>query len=464
MGKIPKTALALIGAFLIGSRAMGSLIDPADISQVFADPIPEAFAIQDQPIRPPLPPSTAPPFTPPRTPAARPLTTAPRATTSVPATTPPATTRPGLESALLATPALPPFENQRSSFGSLAGFTVGGIPQMIGDLGPTSTIRIFQGGIPPLPTPFPPRKPPRVPQPARAAAFIPTIRGIKISENQSPRPQDRVYFTFNYFQSVNDPVNRELHSPVGYTQVFRYIWGFEKTFLDGQGSIGIRVPQNTVTATQTVSRSFGNFGGTSTAVGDLSLILKYILLEDKKSGSLVSGGLAVSAPTGPGKFAGAPGFASITHTTTFQPYLGFIWNFDRLYLHGFTAIDVPANSKDVTLLYNDLGIGYFLRRDEPGQEPRRWIRSIAPTFEVHVNDPLNHRGPFHSGDPVAMRDIVNLTYGINFGIGRRTNFTLGTVTPVTGPRPFSFETMAFLNIMYGKSSRAATTPPVLGGY
>ena len=100
----------------------------------------------------------------------------------------------------------------------------------------------------------------------------------------------------------------------------------------------------------------------------------------------------------------------------------------------------------------------------PGQEPHRWIRSIAPTFEVHVNDPLNHRGPFNSGDPVAMRDIVNLTYGINFGIGRRTNFTLGTVTPVTGPRPFSFETMAFLNIMYGKSSRAAATPPVLGAY
>ena len=133
---------------------------------------------------------------------------------------------------------------------------------------------------------------------------VPSIRNIKISEDQSPRPQDRVYCMFNYFQGVNDQVNQRLRAPIGYTQVFRYIGGFEKTFLDGQGSIGFRQPLDTVTANSSLPRQFGNFGGTSTAVGDLEIIVKYILLEDRQSGSLLSGGLDVTAPTGPGRFAG----------------------------------------------------------------------------------------------------------------------------------------------------------------
>ena len=88
---------------------------------------------------------------------------------------------------------------------------------------------------------------------------VPSIRGIKISENQSPRPQDRVYFTSNYFQGVNDQVNQRLQAPIGYTQVFRYIAGFEKTFMDGQGSIGMRLPIDTVTAMSSVPQHYRQF-------------------------------------------------------------------------------------------------------------------------------------------------------------------------------------------------------------
>ena len=202
---------------------------------------------------------------------------------------------------------------------------------------------------------------------------IPSVRAIKISENMSPRPQDRVFFTFNYFQGVNDQVNQRLQAPIGYTQVFREIFGFEKTFLDGQGSIGLRFPLDTVTAASSVPKSFGDFGGTSTAVGDISVFAKYILLENRENGNLLSAGLAVSAPTGPGKFAGLNSFGSITHTTSFQPFLGYIINSGRLYFHGFFAVDVPANSQDVTLIYNDVGIGYFLRRPDPNSKPHDFV-------------------------------------------------------------------------------------------
>ncbi len=177
---------------------------------------------------------------------------------------------------------------------------------MIGDLGPVpqmSLTRLATGGSS-LPSPFPPPRPPGVPGSRGATLVIPSIRDIKISEDQSPRPQDRVYFTFNYFQGVNDPVNTRLQAPIGYTQVFRYIGGFEKTFLDGQGSIGIRVPLDSVTANTASSRASGNFGGTSTAVGDMSIYGKYILLENRETGSLLSGGLRDHGADRPGPIRG----------------------------------------------------------------------------------------------------------------------------------------------------------------
>ena len=75
----------------------------------------------------------------------------------------------------------------------LAGLARGGIPQMIGDLGPGLSI----------PRPYPPTPPPTPPSPRRASALVPSVRGLKVSENQSPRPQDRVFFTFDYFSNVN---------------------------------------------------------------------------------------------------------------------------------------------------------------------------------------------------------------------------------------------------------------------
>ena len=330
---------------------------------------------------------------------------------------------------------------------------------MIGDLGPLPRTSS-------LPNPFPPPRPPGLPGSGRGATLvIPSIRDIKFSEDQSPRPQDRVYFMFNYFQADNDQVNQRLQSPIGYTQVFRYIGGFEKTFLDGQGSIGIRAPLDTVTANSSSFSTSGNGGGTSTAVGDLNIYGKYILLENRDTGSLLSGGLAITAPTGPGRFAGLNAFAPSPHGTSFQPFVGYIYNAGRLYFHGFTIVDVTTTGHDPVLLYNDFGLGYFIRRPDPNAMSTPLISMIAPTFEVHVTDPLNHRDPYSVRDPAGMTDIVNLTYGLNVGIFERTLLTFGVVTPVTSPKPFDFEVMAFVNYFFGpRPRRQLTSPPVLGGF
>jgi hypothetical protein len=455
---------------------------PADAARTQTQPAAAAARPAQQPgtaprTGQPQPPGTRPaqpPANPPRTtlpqpaaPATAPAAVAPAA----PLTQPSAATAPlispdlraELERSLTSELAESPFAGQPGTFGTLSALSSAGMPQMIGDLGPLPQMGVVrQAGGSGLPTPFPPPKPPGVPRPRGATLVSPSIRGIKISEDQSPRPQDRLYFTFNYFQGVNDQVNQRLQAPIGYTQVFRYIGGFEKTFLDGQGSIGLRVPLDSVTANSS-SRASGDFGGTSTAIGDMSIYAKYILLENRDNGNLLSGGMALGVPTGPGKFAGLNSFASITNTTSFQPFLGYIVNSGRFYLHGFTAIDVPANSQDVTLIYNDAGIGYFLRRPDPDSNVSRMISTIAPTFEVHVTDPLNHRNPYSRQDAVGMTDIVDLTYGLNIGIYSRTLLTFAVVTPVTSPKPFDFEAVVFLNFFFGAPRRPqAQVPPVVG--
>jgi len=395
--------------------------------------------------RPPVPSPTVPgvPGVPrPPVPGATPITAAPFA--------PGVATGPGS----FAAAAVPP-----TGLGSLAGGARQGIPQMLGD-NLLSTRQAIPGGNPAVPPPFPPNPPPNPPDPRLASALVPSVRGFKIAENQSPRPQDRLFYSFNYFDRVNEAVNRRLESPVANLRVYRHIFGFEKTYDDQRGSIGLRLPLNTLTGDPTVRGQFARPGGTSTSLGDLSIFTKYILKEDPETGSLISVGLVVTPPTGPDTFANA-NFITNVHTTTFQPFVGYIWQRGDFYLHGFSAFDFPVDPTDVTLMFNDFGMGYLLVNN---REVGRGLTAVSPTFEVHVNTPLNYRNPFETSYISGTPDVVNLTYGVNFEFNNAAVLTLGFVTPVTGPKPFDYEAVVLFNLRFGGSRRpAAANLPFIGG-
>ena len=177
---------------------------------------------------------------------------------------------------------------------------------MIGDLGPLLTAR--QASAFPAPPALPSRSRPVLSPgspirgwPRRSA---PSVRGLKIAENQSPLPQDRIFFSFNFYYNLNARINRLFDSPVNHLKVYREIWGVEKTFDSGRGSVGLVLPLNTISANSTIQGQFNKPGGTSTSLGDLSIFTKYILKIDPATGSLVSAGLLINTPTGPRQFAG----------------------------------------------------------------------------------------------------------------------------------------------------------------
>ena len=302
----------------------------------------------------------------------------------------------------------------------------------------------------------PPGYPPPVPGPRAGSLFLPSVSGFKIAENMSPRPQDRFYFDFNYYNNLNDEIDTRNGSPVNHIKAYRYFFGAEKTFNQGKGSIGLRFPIDTVTADSTdklVSTP------TRTDVGNMSIYAKYILEQNVQTGSLTSVGLAITTPTGPKRFADAPYLFGI-RTVYIQPFFGYIYNVGNWYIQGFEAFDFPSNYNDVTMMYNDIGVGYYLIRNK---DPNSFLTAVAPTFETHVNIPLNHRDPFNKNDIAGTPDVVDLTFGLNFQFRQRSLLTAAFVTPVSSPQPFNTEAVLFLNVYYGRSrpQLPITPPPAL---
>ena len=89
-------------------------------------------------------------------------------------------------------------------------------------------------------------------------------------------------------------------------------------------------------------------------------------------------GMAVAPTTGGSNFAGAKYIAYI-NTTLFQPFVGYIWNPGKFYLQGFSAFEFPVNATQATEMYNDIGMGYFLKRTS---DPTAFLTALAPTFAI----------------------------------------------------------------------------------
>jgi len=179
------------------------------------------------------------------------------------------------------------------------------------------------------------------------------LGGIKVSENNSPRPRDRFTFAFDFFDN-------------GGTLEARQTFGFEKAFLDGRSSFAMRLPLVEVPG--------------SITFGDISLITKFLLFENGTGTSIVSAGLGVSVPTGPG-------------VAQLQPWIGGQFGLGEGFVaNGFVSLINPVGVAGGNILTGDLGLGYTIDWDALFAGRPLNIATVTPVVEIHYNNPLGSPG------------------------------------------------------------------------
>jgi hypothetical protein len=320
-----------------------------------------------------------------------------------------------------------------------------------------------------------------VPGTSTANVFNPifTNGAFKIGDNESPQPQDRIFVNYNYlynvapgnlraaritdtdtrpsaalptFVGINGslvpipttaqgyvvihPGTKAVVAPLDLPRVNanEEVFGVEKVLPATNASLGVRIP---------VIQPEGD-ANTST-FGDVTVILKVAVCEDKCTGDVLSTGVAVTIPTGHSIFT----TNGDVHSTLLQPFVGFYKKFDDLYVQGFSAVMFPSKGRDASLLFEDLAIGWYMWRSSAFV-----VNSIIPTVEAHYTYALEHRV---DGNPVVDNpltvnviavDLLNLTAGVHIGLGDRALVTFGAFTPVTGPRPFDLGALAQVNLRF----------------
>ena len=262
--------------------------------------------------------------------------------------------------------------------------------------------------------------------PGAASSRFPIIgRAFKISDNESPRPTDRAFVTYNYFNDI--------HTGDASFNLIASFFGFEKTFLNGDASIELRVP-----FLQTANSS-GLTGISNNEIGDLTLIGKYAFINNRDTGNVASGGLAVTIPTAQGIFlADGTQFRS----TLFQPFGGWIINRGDLFAQGFHSLVVPSDRRDVISSIQRHRQSATGCAPQSAAIPARDHSDAGRAF-VHAA-----RSP-RADDLIQSFDIFTFTAGVNFAFPAvGSTFGAAFAIPVTGPRPNRAEAIVSFNYRF----------------
>jgi hypothetical protein len=293
-----------------------------------------------------------------------------------------------------AAPTEPSFGGEQAAAGEQVASAIAA-PAMLGDLlgGSRSTTFFYQR--------------------SRGSVFIngtgsTSLFNAKVADDNSPLPQDRVYFRYNFFsdsQKVTGDSGKVVFDPtLGLSQFsqprFRgitttksydvndFTFAGEKTFWNGLASVELRVPfRNAVSnnldlsvakitsvgrdndgdsnssVLQTTPTPQNSFGTTDTEFGDMTLILKGLFY--RSCTLAVSGGLSVNIPTAPSTHVSVTDFLGdgfdndieierlrqfkiSNDTWALSPFVAALLTpNDRLFVQGFLQFDFPLNESTV---------------------------------------------------------------------------------------------------------------------
>jgi len=308
---------------------------------------------------------------------------------------------------------------------------------------------------------------------AEGQLLIPTPTGggavgrTTISDDNSPMPRDRVIFDYDLFNNV--PLSARG------VDVNRFSVGIEKTFLDGQMSLEVRLP-----FASTLSDDIRTDGSTSSdnvELGDLNLTLKALLY--RSSTIAVAGGLGIAVPTGDNvKVVDSFGDVLLrvkNESVVLTPYLAYLLTpTDRLFFQNWVEFGFDTNGnpvsanldltglqnvgrlRDQTLCQVDAQLGYWLIRPD---ETSSLVRGLAPFVELHYNATLGNPGQLQTTAISLVADEghvneLNLTAGFLSGIGDNMQIGVGVVVPLRGnnDRTFDWQIGVHGNYFFGPSA------------
>lgn len=282
------------------------------------------------------------------------------------------------------------------------------VPNMLGDFfgGSGLTLLAFPGA------------------PPQTIAVAGGDRRFKIPENVSPIPQDRVFFTYNHFSNaVTDATGVS-------SDVDRILFGFEKTFLNGNASFEFRLPfSSALDATQRAG-----IGGEAVEFGNLALTLKANMLST--STGVISAGVALTLPTGSDyEFINGGTRELLVENESYQlaPFVGFAQQLNRDWftqgfvqanfdLNGFGVTDfVGGNTgiiQDQNLLFLSSSLGRWLYRQDTASG--RIHKGVAAITELHYTTGLNNGDSISDGNNTISNigfNALNLSSALHFQHG-----------------------------------------------
>lgn len=277
-------------------------------------------------------------------------------------------------------------------------------------------------------------------------------------DNGSPIPQDRVYFFYNHvgsYQGLGTPFD-----------INRYVFGFEKTFLDGIFSLELRLPfAGTASSDQVAGESllvnhpeFGNIG----------IVLKSALY--RTPNLLICAGLGISVPTADSSRMLVNGQTVIeiqNQAVLLQPIFGVAWApSDRVYgqlgvqfdfdpsTNPVYTIDTSGNPyragalRDYSFAYVGGAAGWWAYRNDTAT-----LTGIALQGELHFDAAMGPQHVVRDGN-IVVADFTNRTLftgtaGFIAAFGPRAYLSLGVNFPLTGDRLYDWNLIAQLNYRFG---------------
>ena len=296
---------------------------------------------------------------------------------------------------------------------------------------------------------------------------------VKLSENVSPLPRDRVYFNYSYFHNA---LIGDLRNDVN-----RFTPGIEKTFADGWTSIEVRTPfAATLASSQTTDPNdpCGLTNSQDVEFGNMSVISKTVFALGRTWAW--TGGMQVMLPTADDVIVKAgPGGPTVVRvnneSTRLMPFTGFIWAPNEIWFsQSLLQIDTAANGNPAyllapgndglahvgqleypTFMYLSFATGYWAYKSNG-----TGLTGVAPIMEVHVNQAFQESDviqgeEYRLGTQYGVVSLVNGLVGCNLEWGTRSTLTFAYVTPLGGgaDRWFDGEVRAFWNYRFGPQNR-----------